>query len=106
MTKVNSTISTLSVMFLLPTMGIIILINATAIVLFRSLEPNFVYKMIIYDSISNIVFAILSFYGKTYWPRLPFAPLCGVFVACKYGLGAFNRLVPLSIVLYRYSAYA
>ena len=101
MTIVNKP-SDLSILFyLIPTILFIVMINAVTIVLFRSLESNFVYRMIIYDSINNILFAIIGSYGNTYKQPIPFAMFCGLHVAFSYGLGTLNRLVPLVIVLYR-----
>ena len=57
--------------------------------------------MIIYDSVNNMLFGILSCYGNTFKHPLPFAPFCGLMAALNYGLGNFNRLIPLVIVLYR-----
>ena len=102
MTKVNITSDITMLYFMIPTILVIVVIKTYAVKLFRSLETNFVYKMIIYDSINNIMFAIVGTYGHTYRQPLPFAPFCSLIVALQYGLGNFNRLVPLVIVLYRY----
>ena len=101
MTKVNIS-SDLSILyFMIPTIVLIIIINTLAVILFKSLESNFVYRMIIYDSINNILFAIVGSYGNTFKKPLPFAPFCSLHVAFHYGLATFNRVSPLAIVLYR-----
>ena len=87
--------------FLIPAVLLIIIINALVLILFKSLESNFVYKMIIYDSINNILFAIVGSYGNTFKHPLPSPVFCSLQVALSYGLGTFNRLIPLVIVLYR-----
>ena len=102
MTKVNIS-SDLSILyFMIPTIGLVIIINTLAILLFKSLETNFVYRMIMYDSINNILFAIVGSYGNTFKQPLPFTPFCSLHVAFHYGLATFNRVSPLAIVLYRY----
>ena len=64
MTKVNITSETL-LFFKIPTIFLVIIINSTSVVLFQSLETNFVYKMIIYDSINNMLYAISLFLAAT-----------------------------------------
>ena len=101
MTKVNMS-SDLSILYyMIPTIGIIIIINTVAVSLFKSLEPNFVYRMIIYDGINNILFAIVGAYGNTFKKPVPIATFCSLHVAFHWGLATFNRLSPLAIVLYR-----
>ena len=100
MTKVNITLDT-TLHFKIPTILLVLIVNYTSVSLFRSLESNFVYKMIIYDSINNILYAIVLFYGHNFKHQFSFAPFCGISVAFSYGILTFNRLVPLIIVLYR-----
>ena len=100
MTKVNLTSEKL-LFFKIPTIFLVIIINSTSVIWFQSLETNFVYKMIIYDSINNMLYAISLFYGSSFKHPFSFPPFCGVGVALSYGFSTFNRLVPLVIVLYR-----
>ena len=102
MTEVNITSDSSVLFFRIPTILAVMIVNSTSVILFRSLEPNFVYKMIIYDSINNILHAIVLFFGSNLKHQLPFAPFCGLIGAFNYGFGTFNRLVPLVIVLFRY----
>ena len=102
MTKVNITSDMSMSVFSLPTILVVIIVNTASVILFRSLEPNFVYKMIIYDSINNILQSLVSFCGSNFKHRLPYGPICGLSEAFNYGFGTFNRLNPLVIVLYRY----
>ena len=101
MTKVNMSSDLSNLYYLIPTIVLIISINTLALILFKSLETNFVYKMIIFDSINNILFAIVGSYGNMFKKPLPFAPFCSLHVAFHYGLATFNRVSPLAIVLYR-----
>ena len=102
MTKVNITSESSVLFFRIPTIMVVMIVNSTSVILFRSLEPNFVYKMIIYDSINNILHAIVLFFGSNLEHQLPFTPFCGLIEAFNYGFGTFNRLVPIVIVLFRY----
>ena len=102
MARVNITADMSTSVFSIPTILVVIVVNSASVILFRSLEPNFVYKMIIYDSINNILHAIVLFFGENLKHQLPFAPFCGLIEAFNYGFGTFNRLVPLVIVLFRY----
>ena len=101
MRKVNINKDISSLFYKIPTILIVILVNSTSVILFRSLEANFAYKMIIYDCVNNILYVIALFYGSNF--SLPFPPFCGLSVALSYGFITFNRLVPLVIVLYRYA---
>ena len=101
MTKVNITSDLSMLYFLLPSVLLVFIINAMVVILFKSLDTNFVYKMIIYDSINNVLFAIVGSYGNAFKHPFPFGPFCSLHVALNYGLGIFNRLVPLAIVLHR-----
>ena len=102
MTEVNITSDSSVLFFRIPIFLVVMIVNSTSVILFRSLEPNFVYKMIIYDSINNILHAIVLFFGSNLKHQLPFAPFCGLIEAFNYGFGTFNRLVPLVIVIFRY----
>ena len=102
MTKVNITADMSMSVFSIPTILVVIIVNSASVILFRSLEPNVVYKMIIYDSINNILQALVSFCGSNFKHRLPYGPICGLSEAFNYGFGTFNRLVPLVIVIFRY----
>ena len=99
MRKVNITSDISSLFYKIPTILIVILVNSTSVILFRSLESNFAYKMIIYDCVNNILYVIALFYGNNF--PFPFPPFCGLSVAFSYGFITFNRLVPLVIVVYR-----
>ena len=55
MRKVNMSSDLSNLYYLIPTIVLIISINTLAVILFKSLETNFVYKMIIFDSINNIL---------------------------------------------------
>ena len=100
MTKVNVTFDT-TLHFKIPAILIVLIVNCSSVSLFRSLESNFVHKMIIFDSINNILYAIVLSYGHNFKHQFSFAPFCGISVAFSYGILTFNRLVPLIIVLYR-----
>ena len=103
MAKVNiSTDFSVLYYYTIPTFLAILIVNSSAVKLFRTLDENFVHKMIIYDSINNILFGLFSSYGRNFSYPISIAPFCGFYSALNQALGCFNRFVPLVIVLYRY----
>ena len=81
---------------------LVLLIRLMLMVAFvRSLESTFVYKMMIYDSINNILFSIISSFGITFHHPFQLAPICGIVTAANFGLTTFSKMVPLLIVFYR-----
>ena len=58
MTKVNITSDISTLFFHIPVIFIVIIVNISCVILFRTLEENFSYKMVIYDSINNLLYAV------------------------------------------------
>ena len=102
MTKVNITSDISTLFYHIPVFLIVIIVNISCVILFRTLEQNFAYKMVICDSINNILYAIALFYGNNYKHPFPIPPFCAITASLSYGFLTLNRLVPLVIVLHRY----
>ena len=102
MTKVNITSDISTLFYHIPVILIVIIVNISCVILFRKLEQNFAYKMVICDSINNILYALAFFYRNSYKPPFPFPPFCALTASLSYGFLTLNRLVPLVIVLHRY----
>jgi hypothetical protein len=94
----------LSFMFLtVPVFLIILLINMGVLAILWRMEKTIVNELIMLDCMVNIMFSIIStFQQSPFYRGMDVDVYCSIHLVLFFATNACNRLIPVSIAIYRY----
>ena len=88
--------------FTIPILLLTIIINLYARKVISAKDKTLINTLLMRDCIANILCSVFQAFSFSPWFFVEVSPFCATFVALFYGLVIFNRLVPVSIVVFRY----
>ena len=93
-----------SFMFLtVPVFFVTLLLNICVLMILRSAESTIVNKLIILDSINDITFSFISLFSQSpFYQGIGVEFYCSLHLVIYWTCAMCNRLIPVSIAVYRY----
>ena len=88
--------------FTIPILLLTIIINLYARKGISAKDKTLINNLLMKDCLANILSSVVQIFSFRPWIFVEVSPFCATFLGLFYSLVIFNRLVPVSIVVFRY----